>query len=73
MRRSWRSGRVAARLPLRLRRVRVQHAGPSSSLPMSRIVPQRKGQPMAVNMGQAAISGTAFAFVIPPGACSVTV
>ena len=28
---------------------------------------------MAVNMGQAAISGTAFAFVIPPGACSVTV
>lgn len=28
---------------------------------------------MAVNMGQAAIAGTAFAFVIPPGACSVTV
>jgi hypothetical protein len=24
-------------------------------------------------MGQAAIAGTAFAFVIPPGACSVTV
>ena len=28
---------------------------------------------MAVNMGQAAIAGTAFAFIIPPGACSVTV
>jgi hypothetical protein len=28
---------------------------------------------MSVNMGQAAIAGTATAFVIPPGACSVTV
>jgi hypothetical protein len=28
---------------------------------------------MAVIMGQAAIAGTATAFVIPPGACSVTV
>ena len=28
---------------------------------------------MAVNMGQAAIAGTAIAFIIPPGACSVTV
>ena len=28
---------------------------------------------MAVIMGQAAIAGTAIAFVIPPGGCSVTV
>ena len=28
---------------------------------------------MAMNMGQAAIAGTAQAFVIPPGACSITV
>ncbi len=28
---------------------------------------------MAVNMGQAAIAGTVQAFIIPPGACSVTV
>ena len=28
---------------------------------------------MALNMGQAAIAGTAIAFIVPPGACSVTV
>ena len=28
---------------------------------------------MSVNMGQAAIAGTVQAFIIPPGACSVTV
>lgn len=28
---------------------------------------------MSLNMGQAAIAGTAAAFTIPPGACSVTV
>lgn len=28
---------------------------------------------MAVNMGQAAITGTVPAFIVPPGACSVTV
>ena len=28
---------------------------------------------MSLNIGQAAIAGTAFAFTIPPGACSITV
>ena len=28
---------------------------------------------MALNIGQAPIAGTAFAFIIPPGACSITV
>ena len=28
---------------------------------------------MSLNMGQAAIAGTAVAFTIPPGACSITV
>jgi hypothetical protein len=28
---------------------------------------------MSLNMGQAAIAGTAIAFAIPPGACSITV
>jgi len=28
---------------------------------------------MSLNMGQAAIAGTAVAFTVPPGACSVTV
>ena len=28
---------------------------------------------MALNMGQAAIAGTAVAFAVPPGACSITV
>ena len=37
------------------------------------MVPYGKGQHVAVNMGQAAIAGTVQAFIIPPGACSVTV
>jgi hypothetical protein len=28
---------------------------------------------MALNMGQAAIAGTVQAFIVPPGACSITV
>ena len=37
------------------------------------MVPYGKGQHVAILMGQAAIAGTAPAFTIPPGACSVTV
>ena len=37
------------------------------------MVPYGKGQHVAIIMGQAAIAGTAPAFTIPPGACSVSV